>query len=368
MREHAQRVWRVAGIGFDHRHMGDLLRLVHKYPGATITGLCDPLPDRMAGAARTLDIPPDRLFTDYLALMETAKPDIVILCHAAPSHREWVERLAPLGVHILVEKPFAASLADADAMISAMSGAGRRLAIHWPLAWYPSHVTCKRIIESGMIGEPIEIHYYGGNRGPLHQMGDREGTGKTFSTEEKRASSWYREGQGGGSLRDYLGYGATLATWFLGGQAPIEVTAMTDSPDGLEVDEHSITLARYPRGLSRFETRWGTFTDPWIHPTQPGCGFVVLGTEGTVSSQDFGKTLRIQDRARPEGYDLPVDLIQAPLRNPIQYLINCLETEQPIRGPTSPGLSRIGQAIMDAAILSARLGRTASLREMDPTP
>jgi hypothetical protein len=45
------------------------------------------------------------------------------------------------------------------------------------------------------------------------------------------------------------------------------VTAVVDQPRGLEVDEHSITICRYARGLSKLETRWGTFTDPWT--TQP---------------------------------------------------------------------------------------------------
>ena len=37
-------------------------------------------------------------------------------------------------------------------------------------------------------------------------------------------------------------------------------------------------VARYDLGLSKFETRWGTFTDPWTHQPQPKCGFVVVGT------------------------------------------------------------------------------------------
>jgi glucose-fructose oxidoreductase len=48
--------------------------------------------------------------------------------------------------------------------------------------------------------------------------------------------------------------------------------AMWDLSDKLEVDEHSVTLARYDCGLSKFETRWGTFTDPWTHRPQPRCG------------------------------------------------------------------------------------------------
>ena len=99
----------------------------------------------------------------------------------------------------------------------------------------------------------------------------------------KRKSWFYKKAEGGGSLLDYLGYGVTLGTWFHGGRKPIEVTAVTDLPNGLEVDQHSVTVARYASGLSKFETRWGTFTDPWTHQPQPRCGFVLKGTEGTIA-------------------------------------------------------------------------------------
>src|SRR3712207_8604376 len=53
-----------------------------------------------------------------------------------------------------------------------------------------------------------------------------------------------------------LGYGVTLGTWFHGGRAPVEITTVVDEMPGLEVDEHSITVARYEVGLSKYETRW----------------------------------------------------------------------------------------------------------------
>ena len=78
--------------------------------------------------------------------------------------------------------------------------------------------------------------------------------------------------------------GTTLGTWYLNGAVPIEVTCTTDIPKGLLVDEHSITVARYAFGLSTFETRWGTFTDPWTHQPQPKCGFVLKGKDGTIAA------------------------------------------------------------------------------------
>ena len=355
------RTWKIAGINFSHMHMGDLLRNVHDHPRAEIVGICDEHPDAMAPVIESLSIERDRVFTDYQKCLETTQPDIVILCPATAEHAMWVERVAPYGVDLFVEKPFAASLADADRMIAAVEKTGKRLLINWPLRWVASHVTAHRLIKEGLIGDVIEVHYYDGNRGPLfHRDGKVE---LDPGPDEKNKSWWYSKEAGGGSLRDYLGYGTTLGTWFNGGKIPIEVTSVSAGTPGLEVDEHSITIARYSDGLSRFETRWGTFTDPWMHQPQPKCGFNIRGTRGTIASYDYEPTIRIQTQEQPEGFDQPVDLLPEGGRNGIEYMIQCLENDRPIEGPLSPEIARIGQQIVDAAICSAEQKSTQPLVE-----
>ena len=355
------RSWKIAGINFDHFHMGDNLRFAFDHPSCEIVGLCDEQPQRMADAARDFQVPSDRLFTDYRQCLETTRPDIVILCPAAAQHGDWTAKVAPFGTHIIVEKPFAASLPEADAMLDSMAGSGKELAINWPLAWYPCHRTAKRMIDEGAIGQVLEVHFYDGNRGPLwHTAGKVERSAADVAAE-KPTSWFYKRQHGGGSLLDYLGYGTTLGTWFLNGAKPLEVTAVVDEPTGLEVDEHAVVVARYANGLSMFETRWGTFTDPWTNQPQPKCGFVLVGTEGTISSYDYEPTIRIQDTARPAGEDIPVDTLAPACQNPVAYLIDCLENDRPVDGPLSIEISRIGQQIVDTACRSAQEKRTLSL-------
>lgn len=354
---------RFAGLSFDHMHMGDNLRMAGRHPEVEVVALCDPEPARMAAAARELGLKPEQLFTEAEKLFDECRPDVVILCPATARHGEWVERVAPFGVHVLIEKPFAANLAEADRMIAAMAPTGKLLAINWPLVWVASHATTKRLIDSGLIGEPVEVHYYDGNRGPLWHVAHKEETTSAWVEGQKPRSWFYRRSHGGGSLLDYLGYGVTLGTWFLNGQVPVEVTTVVDQPAGLEVDEHSVTVCRYARGLSKFETRWGTFTDPWTHQPQPGCGFVIVGTAGTISSYDYAPTVRVQTRARPEGYEQAVDELRPPFQDPVQYLVHCIRTgSSTVEGPLSPAMSRIGQEIVDAAVRSSQMKCTVPLR------
>jgi predicted dehydrogenase len=353
--------WKVVGINFDHFHMGDLLRMAHEHPEVELAGISDEQPERMEGAKKNFGLSNDQVFTDYRALLEKTQPDLVILCPAAASHGEWTRRVAEFKVNMVVEKPFAASLAEADEMVAAVAPTGKLLAINWPLRWFPCYVQMKRMIDDGVIGQVTNVYHHGGNRGPLYHGADKEE--KVPTTEEKQASWFYKKALGGGSLLDYMGYGTTMGTWFHGGRKPIEVTCMVDQPEGLEVDEHSITIARYDVGLSKFETRWGTFTDPWTHQPQPNCGFTVCGTDGTLFAPDYSEVVRVQTRERPEGYEVKAEDLKSPERNPIEYLLHCIETGEKVTGPLSIEISRIGQQIVDTAVLSAREKRTVKLVE-----
>jgi glucose-fructose oxidoreductase len=352
---------RIAGLDFSHMHMGDNLAMVVRHPDAELVGVWDARPERMQPVIEALGLEDGLVYDDWRACLAEARPELVIACPPTGEHADWVERLAPYGVHVLMEKPFAASLADADRMLRAMQASPGRLAINWPLAWYPPHVTARRLIDEGTLGDVLTVNYYDGNRGPLYHLEAKRETSAEFRAAEKARSWFYSRAQGGGSLLDYLGYGATLGTWFLGGRAPLEVTSVTDEPPGLEVDEHSITVARYAEGLCRFETRWGTFSDPWTHQPQPKCGFEIIGSEGTLTSYDYEATVQLQTRAHPAIRTLPADVLEPPFQDPVQYMLHCIEHELPIEGPLAPALARIGQQIVDTAVLSAREQRTVPL-------
>jgi glucose-fructose oxidoreductase len=357
-----KRIWRIAGINFDHFHMGDLLRVAAEHPRVQLVGICDEDLGRMQPARAALGLSADQVFTDYRACLTRTRPDVVILCPAASRHGEWVSKVAPYGVHLIVEKPFAASLKEADAMVAAMP-ADRTLLINWPLQWVRAHQKAHQLITRGLLGDVLNVWHFGGNRGPLWHGAGKEKRTREEVDAEKPHSWFYRKQSGGGSLLDYLGYGTTLGTWFQGGRRPLEVTAVVDRPQGLEVDEHSIVVARYAHGLSKFETRWGTFSDPWEIQPQPRCGFIVAGTEGTLSCYDYDEFVTVQACRRPRPHPVAAPRLRTPHRNPVEYLIHCLETGGTVEGPVSLSISRVGQEMVDAAVKSAASGRTVALRE-----
>jgi predicted dehydrogenase len=353
--------FRIVGISFDHMHMGDLLRLVHDHPEAEIAGLYDPDMAKMQAVAGKFGVAPDRFFTDFDACMAAGPYDMAILCAATADHADYVERLAPHGVHVFVEKPFAASTADARRMIAAMHGTGKQMAINWPLRWVESHVTAKRLIDEGMIGELREVHFYDGNRGPLWHLADKVEVSAEEVERQKPESWWYKKASGGGSLLDYMGYGATLGTWYMNGRAPLEVTCTVDQTPGIEVDQHAVAVCRYATGLSRMETRWGTFTDPWTIQPQPTCGFTFVGSDGTIASPDYASHVTVQTRARPERHEFAADPLKEGERNAIEYVLGCFARGEPVGGPLDPALCLTAQRIVDTAARSAAEKRTLEL-------
>jgi predicted dehydrogenase len=356
-----ERSWRIGVVGFDHMHAGDFIRCIQSHPRAEIAGLWDSNPDRIARVAADFDIASSLQFTDIDEFVAAAHPDLVVVCSTTHDHAKWVGHFASLHIDVIVEKPFATSLAEADAMIAAAEAGGITLAVNWPLAWYPTHRTTQRLIAEGAIGDVVEVHYYDGNRGPLNHLHDKKSREGALTAEEKRKTWWYQAENGGGSLLDYLGYGATLSTWFRDGELPREITAVTHTAPGDEVDEQSVVIAEFPAGLSTLQTRWGTFTDPWTNQPQPRCGFVVVGTEGTIASYDYADHVTIQTSASPAGENVTID--EQPLENTngLAHVIHALETGERLSGPLSWQTSRAGQRIVDSAILSASMRATVAL-------
>ena len=134
-----------------------------------------------------------------------------------------------------------------------------------------------------------------------------------------------------------------------------------DPAGKLEVDEHSVTVVRYVTGLSKFETRWGTVSDPWTVQPEPTCGFVVRGSEGTITSWDYDDHVTLRTRSNPRGERIAAPPPVFPHDNPVAYVLDCLEHGRDVEGPLSMAMSRIGQEIVDAAVASARTGRVICL-------
>src|SRR5450432_838939 len=111
--------FRIAVIGagaFGQRHLGYLQR----EPMCEVVAIADPMP-ASADLATTQGY---RYFSDYRAMLDVVKPEGAIIASPNALHAPMGIDCAQRGVHILVEKPIAETLAAALSLVSAAERAG----------------------------------------------------------------------------------------------------------------------------------------------------------------------------------------------------------------------------------------------------
>ncbi len=100
-------------------------------------------------AARVAAICAAEAIDDLYAPLERSDVDVVDICLPTPLHREAAERAFAAGKHVLLEKPIALTLEDAEAIVAAAERAGRLLVVGLVLRFWPEYVELRRIAAVG---------------------------------------------------------------------------------------------------------------------------------------------------------------------------------------------------------------------------
>ena len=120
-------------------------------PGARIVALCDRDAVRLAETAARFGIA--RTYADAEAMFAAERLDFVDIATTVASHQVLVEMAAQAGVHVICQKPFAANMADARAMVAAVEAAGKTLMVHENFRWQSAVRRVIEIVRSGALGE-----------------------------------------------------------------------------------------------------------------------------------------------------------------------------------------------------------------------
>ena len=141
----------VVGIGeMGRRHAENLRRNV---PEARLIAVADVSETRARQTAVELEI--DRSYNNLEAMLENKEVDAVLIATPDKFHAVGIEMAARAGKDILCEKPLALNLADAQAAIAAVAGAGRRLQVGFMRRYDPAYAAAMKRIEGGEIGTPV---------------------------------------------------------------------------------------------------------------------------------------------------------------------------------------------------------------------
>jgi predicted dehydrogenase len=120
-------------------------------PQSKLVAVCDLNAERATEIARKYGV--EAIYTDYRALLENPAVQAVSIATPDFAHREIAVAAAEAGKHILVEKPLATTVEDAEAIVQAAKKAGVKLMVDFHNRASPPFTEAKRSIQAGELGK-----------------------------------------------------------------------------------------------------------------------------------------------------------------------------------------------------------------------
>lgn len=241
--------FRVAIVGLVHGHVRGIPARLKARPGFELVGIVE----RDARIARAFaekhKLDEGLFYTDVDEMLRKTAPQAVMVFTNTYEHRAVIEACARHRLPVMVEKPLATTLEDAQAIKAAAAKAGIEVLVNYETTWYPSNIAAHGLVKENVIGSITKIVVNDGHWGPAEIGVDPD------------FLQWLRDPKlnGGGAMFDFGCYGANLATWLLDGQRPRTVTAVAQQikPEtyALVDDECTIILA-YDKAQAIIQASW----------------------------------------------------------------------------------------------------------------
>ena len=341
---------RVAVVGLVHGHVeGFLAHNLHR-SDIQIVGITDPDKQLFDRYGRQFSIDPRLYFTGIDELLVKMHPQAVVVYTNTLDHRRVVEICARQGIHVMMEKPLAVSLDDAQAIATAARLGNIHVLVNYETTWYRSNHAAYDLVRQGTIGDVRKIVVHDGHRGP------REiGVSPEFL-------SWLTAPKlnGAGALFDFGCYGANLATWLMNGKRPLTVTAVTQTikPDIYpRVDDEATIILTYPKTQAIIQASWN-----WPFYRKDMEVYAQTGYVFTVARDDVRVRLANADEQRLAG-----KLLVPPYDDPLTELRAVVLDNAKPDFLTSLNTNIVVMEILDAARRSAAAGKTIHLAHL-PAP
>ena len=328
---------RVGVLGLHHDHVWEHLSELCDSARVDLVGAADPnLP--LLERAEAFGCP---VYRDYEELIESGRPEAVLIFASNRVGAELAVDALRRGIDVMIEKPMAAGMGGADAMLAAAPEGEARLMVNWPFAWLPQLQEGMDLAREGAVGRLWQVKYRAAHEGPA----------------ELGCSSYFCEWlfdedlNGGGALMDYCCYGAVLARVLLG--QPEAVTGVRGSfrQEALAVEDNAILVMSYPEGMAVSEASWsqiGTMTS-YIA--------VIYGEGGTLLIEpDKGGRVMKATALEESGVEVPLRVVAPERRSAVAHFLWGLESGEPFMPLCDAVVGRDAQAILGAGLESARRG------------
>ncbi|MBX9680562.1 MAG: Gfo/Idh/MocA family oxidoreductase [Gemmataceae bacterium] len=229
---------------------------IRSLPEAELTAVCDVSVERAAAFASRYQA---RAFSDVDAMLREGGIEAVAIGTPHPLHASPAIRAAQAGVHVLVEKPLAATLEDCDAMLAAARQSGVLLGAISQRRFYEPVRRIKDAINAGKIGRPaLAVFTMYSWREPSYYESD------------PWRGKWDTEG--GGVLVNQSPHQLDLLRWFMGPIAEVSGYWANINHPSIEVDDTAVAILRFANGgigsiVTSVSQKPGIYTKVHIHGT-----------------------------------------------------------------------------------------------------
>src|SRR5213080_4823698 len=156
---------RIGIVGLDHDHVWELLKYIAGEPEADLVAIADPHPN-LVNEAKSQVPKTVRFYSDYVNMLDEAKPEAVFVTTANDRHLEILRECAKRHIHYSTEKPMATNAADAREMERLANQAGIKVMVNYWNAWVaPTHELYHRVHDH-QVGPIQRIIVRYGHQGP----------------------------------------------------------------------------------------------------------------------------------------------------------------------------------------------------------
>lgn len=335
---------RVGVLGLVHDHVWDILDQFKEVEDVEVTCAYD-VNEPLLAKVRESGI---KTYNSYEDLLSEEEIDAVIVYTENSRHADITELVAEKGLHIMVEKPMAANLQQAERMLKAAKKYGIKLMVNYPTAWYPTFREAHRLAREGSIGRVYQVRYRAAHEGP----------------KEIGCSPYFyewlynKELNGAGAFMDYCCYGANLCRWILGVPEKAVALAGTYVRDYLTVEDNAVLLMGYKKAMGIAEASWSQIGEG----IPPKYTLVINGSDGVIAAA--GKDLRIYTAEKKGWETVEPSPLDKELESGPQHFVTCIREDRPFDDVVSAAYNRDAQAILQAGLISMQEDRAVYLSEL----
>jgi predicted dehydrogenase len=240
---------------------------LQQHPGAQLVAMSDI--DAARGAERAAATGCS-FYTDHRAMLAEIHPDVAVICAPHPFHTPLARDCFAADAHVLVEKPMAVEVAEADAMIAAAAEAGRILAVNFQFRFRPAIVKAHELIAAGTLGDLVRVLCVE----PWYR-----------TAAYYRSAGWRGTwaGEGGGVLMNQAPHTLDMLCHLVGPPAKVWGWTRTRA-HAIEVEDSAQAMLEYPNGAPGY-----------LHVSTVEAGsrrrIQVVGDRGALELADSGLTL-----------------------------------------------------------------------------